>query len=88
LFGKKYKIVGRLYVNEGYWWVEGKGKGDWKYHWDVIYDGQSQRFSVGHTRGLTRTEGVSEQELRAVLKQAMALGPIQQIPDSGYMGLQ
>ncbi|MGH2544417.1 MAG: hypothetical protein ACRDIB_16615 [Ardenticatenaceae bacterium] len=86
LFQKKYMVWGRLYSHEGYWWVEGKGKGGHKYHWDVLYDGRIRRFSVGHTRGLTRTEGLSEQELKATLKQAMELGPIQQVPDSGYMG--
>jgi hypothetical protein len=88
VFKKKHVVFGRLYPNEGYWWVEGKGKGGWKYHWDVIYDGRLRRFSVGHTRGLTKTEGISEQELRDALKHAMELGPIQQVPDSGYMGPQ
>ncbi len=81
----KYTITSRLYPDSGYWWVAGNGARGSGYQWDVYYEAGAAGFRVGHARGDICTDGTSERALRAALQEAVALGPIEQIPPRGYV---
>lgn len=84
----KYDVVARLYptADSAYWWVAGRGDNGRGYQWDVLLEASRDHFIVGHARGNLTTTDLSEASLRATLAQATTLGPIEQIPSSGYVG--